>query len=151
MKPFILVTVLCLSLISLSASHLQVVAASDQTIVTAAQVNGTWRTDCCEFKIWALGKQRLRIEFAGTYEYESQAGPMANEGAASGIAHIEGDTAIFRPDGVDEDCTITLKFRRNKLIVTQDGNCGFGLNVTADGTYKKVNGNKPKFGNNESG
>jgi hypothetical protein len=39
---------------SIATSH----AASDKS-VTAAQVNGTWKTKGGEFRIWALGKQRL--------------------------------------------------------------------------------------------
>jgi len=113
--------------------------------VTSAQVNGTWKTKTGEFKIWALGQQRLQIEFSGTYEYQSQQGPMANEGQGSGIARIVGDTVIFKPDGVQDDCKITLKFAAGKLVVTQTGSCGFGLNVSADGTYKRVSSTKPKF------
>jgi hypothetical protein len=117
--------------------------------VTAAQINGTWKMKDDEFKIWALGQQKLRIEFFGTYEYKSPAGPMANTGEGSGIAQIDGDTAIFKPDGAEEQCEIKLKFAGEKLIVTQTGTCGFGNHVYADGTYKKVSSNKPKFDSSE--
>jgi hypothetical protein len=113
--------------------------------ITAAQVNGTWKTSNGEFKIWALGKQRLRIDFSGVYEYKTPQGPTANEGVGNGVATIEGDTAIFKPEGAEEECQITLKFTRDKLVVTQTGICGFGHNVTAAGTYKKVSARKPKF------
>src|SRR5437773_1253885 len=78
--------------------------------VTAAHVNGTWKFGNNEFKIWALGQQQLQIEFFGTYEYKSRAGPTANTGEASGIARIEGDTAIFKPEGAEEECEIKLRF-----------------------------------------
>jgi hypothetical protein len=126
---------------SIATSH----ADSDKSI-TAAQVNGTWKTKGGEFKIWALGKQRLQVEFSGVYEYKTPQGPMANEGEGSGVATIEGDTAIFKPEGAEEECQITLKFTGNKLVVTQTGICGFGHNVSAEGTYKKVSSKKPKFG-----
>src|SRR5437764_11299113 len=116
-----------------------------QNDVTAAQVNGTWKLGNNEFKIWALGQQKLQIEFFGTYEYKSPHGPMANTGEGSGIARIEGDTAIFKPEGAEDECQITLKFIGGKLIITQTGICGFGHNVTAEGTYKKVSTKKPKF------
>ena len=80
------------------------------------------------------------------YEYKTPQGPMANEGEGSGIATIEGDTAIFKPEGSEEECQITLKFTGSKLVVTQTGICGFGHNVSAEGTYKKVSSKKPKFG-----
>ena len=116
-----------------------------QSDVTAAQVNGTWKTKIGEFKIWALGQQRLQIEFLGVYEYQSPQGPTANEGQGGGIARIEGDTAIFKPEGAEDECKITLEFTHGKLVVAQIGICGFGNNVTAAGTYKKVSSSKPKF------
>lgn len=112
---------------------------------TAAQVNGSWKMRNNEFKIWALGQQQLKIEFFGIFEHDSTYGRTANTGEGSGIARIEGDTAIFKPDGAEDECKITLKFIGGKLVVTQNGICGFGFNVRADGTYRKVSSKKPKF------
>jgi hypothetical protein len=113
--------------------------------VTAAQVNGTWKSGKNEFKIWALGQQRLQIEFSGVWEHQSSFGPTANVGEGTGIARIEGDTAIFKPDGAEDECKIALNFAHGKLLVTQNGVCGFGFNVTAEGTYRKISSKKPKF------
>jgi hypothetical protein len=113
--------------------------------VTAAQVNGTWATPANEFKIWARGHNRRQIEFFGAAEYKAQARSMANTGEGPGIAIIEGDTALFKPDGAEDDCRITLKLAHCKLIVTQTGVCGSGNPVTAEGTYKKVSTRKPVF------
>ena len=104
-------------------------AVAQRPIVTAAHVGGTWRSKHGEFKVWALGKRRLRVEFSGIYEYRSLYGPMANTGEGTGIAVIEGDTAAFKPDGADDECRIALKFAEDSLIVDQDGICGFGHNV----------------------
>ena len=136
-----LTTVMCLVVVSIASMQ----AGSDKS-VTAAQVNGTWQSKFGEFKIWALGKQRLQVEFSGVYEYKTPQGPSANTGEGSGIAKIEGDTATFKPEEADEECQITLKFTGGKLVATQTGICGFGHNVSAAGTYKKVSANKPKFG-----
>ncbi|HLW35446.1 MAG TPA: hypothetical protein VKS98_07275 [Chthoniobacterales bacterium] len=122
------------------ASHI-----AAQSEVTANQVNGTWRYRQNEFKIWALGQQKLQVEFSGVWEHESAAGPTANTGEGAGIIRIEGNTASFKPDGAEDECKIVLKFTDRKLVVTQDGICGFGFNVTAAGTYKKVSSRKPKF------
>ena len=129
----------------LAATSIVTVWADGDKSVTAAQVNGTWKTKYGEFKIWALGQQRLQIEFSGVYEYKTPQGPNANEGQGRGIATIEGDTAVFKPEGAEEECRITLKFTGSKLVVTQTGICGFGHNVSAEGTYKKVSAKKPKF------
>jgi hypothetical protein len=56
----------CFAVVSLATSY----ADSDKS-VTAAQVNGTWKTKYAEFKIWALGKQRLQVKFSGVYEYKT--------------------------------------------------------------------------------
>src|SRR5436190_8783248 len=129
----------------LAAASIVTVWADSNKSVTAAQVSGTWKTKYGEFKIWALGKRRLQVEFSGVYEYKTPQGPTANEGEGSGIATIEGDTAIFKPEGAEEECQITLKFTVRKLVVTETGICGFGHNVSAEGTYKKVSSKKPKF------
>jgi len=138
---FVYIGVLGLALASIATSD----ADTDKS-VTAAQVNGTWKTKNGEFKIWALGKKRLQVEFSGVYEYKTPQGAMANEGEGSGIATIEGDTAIFKPAGAEEECQITLKFTGGKLVVTQAGICGFGHNVSAEGTYKRISSKKPNFG-----
>ena len=63
-------------------------------VVTAAQVNGTWKYRGNIFNIWALGQQKLKVEFEGLWEYKTPDGPMANSGYGVGTARIEGDTAI---------------------------------------------------------
>jgi hypothetical protein len=132
-------------LFALTLFLIPAVQGSAQGDVTAKQVNGTWKSGKNEFKIWALGEQKLQVEFFGTFEHNSAYGPTANTGEGSGTARIEGDTAIFKPDGAEDDCKITLKFKGGKLVVIQTGICGFGFNVTAEGTYKKVSSAKPKF------
>ncbi len=120
--------------------------SAQQKIVTAAQVNGTWRSKYGTFKVWALGNQKLQVEFSGFYEYNSPQGPTANTGEGSGIAFIEGDTATFKPEGAEDECEITMKFTRGRLVVEQEGICGFGHKVSASGTYRKVSSRKPDFG-----
>ena len=123
-------------------------AVSQRTrIVTAVEANGTYRSGRNEIKILALGHNKLRIQMNLTYEYKSPSGPMANVGEASGEATIENDTAIFhRPD--TQNCTITIRFlpgNRIKVAENHTINCGFGLNVSSEGTYKKIKSGKPKF------
>jgi hypothetical protein len=122
-------------------------ADAQPKIVTSAQVNGTWKSKFGTFKVWALGKQRLQVEFSGVYQYKLADGsPMANMGAGSGIATIQNQTAKFKPEGAEDKCAITMQFVGGGLKVKQESNCGFGHNVTAAGQYRKVNGSKPTFG-----
>jgi len=88
-------------LLCLAATFPLTVRADTDKSVTAAEVNGTWKTKSGEFKIWALGKQRLQVEFSGVYEYKTAQGPMANEGEGRGIATIKGETASFKPEGAE--------------------------------------------------
>jgi hypothetical protein len=122
---------------------------SQGRVVTATEANGTYRYRNNEIKILALGNHKLRVQLDLTYEYKSSYGLMANIGQASGEASIQNDIAIFTPPGMD-GCKITLKFLAGgKLMVKQeegdDAACGFGHNVYADGTYRKIRGGKPKF------
>jgi hypothetical protein len=148
MKNFIAAFLLCCATLQPCTEHTAQAAFSRQTIVTASQVNGTWRTVGGEFKVLALGNQRLRVEFSGTYEYNARDGRMANTGEARGIATIEGDTARFIPDDMEGECVITMRFTRGRLVVRQDGNCAFGANVTAGGTYRRISRRRPVFEEN---
>jgi hypothetical protein len=51
---------------------------------------------------------------------------MRNAPEGHGIAMIQDDTAIFKPDGADADCRITLKFAGRSFVVTQTSACNFG-------------------------
>ena len=142
LSTFLLFFLMCVVLV--------IEAAAQTRASVGAEVSGTFRdASGSSFSILALGKGKLRVAFAGVYAYKTAAGEdMANTGEASGQADIAGDTAIFKPDNM-EQCTITLKFiPGGKLKVTQNGadsECGFGLNVSAAGFYKKVSSRKPKF------
>ena len=116
--------------------------------VTAAEANGTYRDvkGSSEIRILALGHGKLKVQLALIYEYQSGEGPMANLGDASGEATIENDIAVFVPEGFG-DCKITMTFLPNgKLKVEQQGEeCGFGHNVRAEGTFRKISSREPKF------
>lgn len=112
-------------------------------VVTAAQVNGVYRFYKSEFRILALGHNKLKVQFR---IYRTPSG-SPNMGYASGEAIIDGNIATFKPPDT-ERCEMTLVFLPNKLKVNQDGSdadCGFGHNVYATGTYRKIKSGKPKF------
>jgi hypothetical protein len=66
-----------------------------------------------------------------------------HNGTAQGIVRMENGIAIYEADG----CKLKIEFLPNKIRITQseDGDCGFGANVTATGTYRKIDNRKPKF------
>lgn len=128
------------------------IAAPARTSVSAREVTGTFRAKWgSEFRIEALGAGKLHVEFHGLYPYRNARGEeTANMGYADGTATIEGDTATFRPNDVADTCTIVLKFVKRGVLHAEEEeghtDCGFGHNVRATGTYRKVSGSKPKFG-----
>ena len=112
--------------------------------VTAAQVNGTYRYRQSEFRLLALGHNKLKVQFNG--EWMTRGG-YPNIGEAMGEAMIHGNVATFIP-GDTTKCKITLVFLTNRMEVTQEGldaECGFGHNVMATGTYRRIKGGRPRF------
>jgi hypothetical protein len=115
-------------------------------VVTAAQANGVYRFYDNEFRIFALGHNKLKVQFDGVYHTISKS---VNMGTATGEATIDGNVATFVPED-SHDCKITMTFLPGKLVVKQDGEdfaCGFGHNVNSTGTYRKIRGGKPRFEN----
>ena len=114
-------------------------------VVTAAQVNGVWRFYKSTFRVLALGNNKFKAQFNG--EWMTRGG-YPNIGEAMGEATIVGNVATFIP-GDTTKCKITMKFLpHNKMVVEQEGfdaECGFGHNVMASGTYRRVRAGKPKF------
>jgi len=127
-----------------AAFYPQLVNSQNSKVVTAAQVNGIYKYYDNEFRILALGHNKLKVQFSGVYHTLSKS---VNMGEASGEATIDGNVATFIPEET-QGCKITLTFLAGKLVVKQDGDdatCGFGHNVNAAGTYRKIRSGKPKF------
>ena len=75
--------------------------------------------------------------------YNSQ---NVHNGEITGTVDVIGNAATYEA----EHCKILLKFSNAAAQVKQvdeAGDCEFGANVSATGTYRKVNSRKPKFEN----
>lgn len=67
-----------------------------------------------------------------------------HNGEVQGTINLVGDTAAYE----EERCKITIRFTKTAAIVKHAdelGDCDFGANVTATGTYRKLDSRKPKF------
>lgn len=121
--------------------------------VAAAEVNGTFSltSDASrsgEFKILALGKGALKIEFFAALKLGRDGDARGNTASGTGIASISGDTATFTPDGREaENCSMTIKFvKLGQIKITQQGDCGFVSDaISTAGIYKRTSAAKPKF------
>lgn len=134
------------------------VAQKSRPSVSGTEVTGTFQMNFIgkkykgltnDLMIQALGGGKLRVAFDLIYPYTLQNGEISvNMGQIDGEATITGDTAVYQSSEFGP-CKITIKFVRfGEVKVTQNGSdadCGFGHNVFAAGTYKKVSGKKPKF------
>ncbi len=117
---------------------------STSKAVTAAQVNGLYRDRGSEIRILALGHGKLKVQF--NLEWMTRGG-YPNLGEAMGEATIKGHVATFVP-GETTKCKITMTFLTNRMEVTQEGldaDCGFGHNVMATGTYRRIKRGRPRF------
>lgn len=125
--------------------------------VSAKEVTGTFRMNFTgkfkdfsnEIKISSIGSGKVKVSFELVYpHFDGSGNPSPNMGNAEGIAKISGDTAVYENNEFGS-CKITIKFVKVGIIkVTQedsDADCGFGHNVSASGTYKKISSKKPKF------
>ena len=131
-------TALCLATVVITTQ------AQNSKVVTAAQANGVYRYYDSEFRILALGHNKLKVQFDGIYHTIAKS---VNMGYAMGEATIEGNVATFIPPDT-QGCKITMTFLPGKIVVKQDGSdadCGFGHNVYSTGTYRKIRSGKPKF------
>src|SRR5580765_7815111 len=141
----LVIAVLCFAVMGWALSS-QTVTAQNTRVVTAAQANGVYKYYDNEFRILALGHNKLKVQFDGVYHTLAKS---VNMGYASGEATIDGNVATFIPEDT-QGCKITMTFLPGKLVVKQDGDdatCGFGHNVYSTGTYRKVKSGKPKFEN----
>lgn len=153
LKKYILLSFVFASLFVMSAAD----ASAQRAAVSGKEVTGTFKYEFTgkykgswnEIQIQALGNNKVKIGFDLTYPYTMANGDlMANVGNAVGEADIVGDEAVFT-QSEGGTCSIRVKFVKPGVIkVTQEqaeAGCGFGLNVSAEGTYKKVSSTKPKF------
>ena len=144
-KVLCLITFIVVSFtITFAQTPSQAKPAQNPKVVTAAQVNGVYRYYKSEFRVLALGHNKLKVQFDGIYMTLAKS---PNMGYAMGEATIEGNVATFVPPDT-QGCKITITFLPGKIVVKQDGSdadCGFGHNVYTTGTYRKIRSGKPKF------
>ncbi|HBL30145.1 MAG TPA: hypothetical protein DD490_25185 [Acidobacteria bacterium] len=57
-----------------------------------------------------------------------------NLGEASGEVELTKNRAVYKAD----TCVLTMSFADDRVTLDEQGECGFGHNVTAAGTYKRV-------------
>jgi len=127
-----------------SAARNPIVPQSTRPVLSAAQVNGLYRYRRNNFRVLMLGRHKLKVQFNGEWMTRWR---YPNLGEAIGEATLEENVATFIPKGTTQ-CKITMTFTPRRMDVTQQGTdteCGFGRNVMATGTYRRIKRGRPRF------
>lgn len=77
--------------------------------------------------------------------------PSFNLGIATGRLIVKNDSALYQPAEYESSCKIKFYFKDNEIkleTVSGFGDCGFGMNVYADATYKLEKKVTPKYYSN---
>ena len=151
MKGYEIRIALCVLVLTVMSVSVQ--AQKGRTSVSTAEVTGTFRMNFGgkfrrtydEIKIASIGRGKLRVSMDLLFPHVVNGEMSPNLGSLDDTFAIKGDTASYSTG----QCTLTIKFVRPGTIkVTQQGmdsDCGFGHNVMANGTYRKVSSRKPRF------
>lgn len=126
------------------------VTTSQTPVPTKAKlrnVTGQYRLRQDEFRN-RLDVQQLpggKIKFQLVALWVSHNNPEnIHNGELQGVVSLDNGLAIYETGS----CNITMKFTSTRVVITEsdaNGDCGFGVKVTAAGSYRKIDSNKPKF------
>ena len=138
-------TSLAFALLLLGLSHADSFAYQQaRKPVQTRGVTGTYKYVLNTVEVLELPDHRVRISFSGFWPNDHKRVETRNVGNFDETVPLKGRTAVVKPRYGDKDCAITLEFRAGKVTITEEGyHCGFGFNVEADGTYRKVSSKPP--------
>jgi hypothetical protein len=139
-------TLLAFTLLLVGFSHADAFAnQKGRKPVQTTSITGSYKYILNTLEVLELPNHKVRISFAGVWPNSRRRAETRNVGTFDETVPLKGRTAVVKPK-YGRECAITLEFKPNKVIVTQEGySCGFGFNVEADGSYAKVSGKPPKL------
>jgi len=85
-------------------------------------------------EILQLPDGRLRFKLLALWKGMNWKEYGPNIGEAEGVVELKKDRALYK----EEDCVLAMTFAGGTVKIDQQGDCGFGLNVSADGTYRRM-------------
>ncbi len=94
--------------------------------------------------VYEVGGNRLDLIQTKAHEIRFRLFAISSNG---NMGELEGNGQIY--DGVAKyadkrnECNLTLHIKARKIVLSQAGYCGFGMNVVADGEYRLVEGKSP--------
>ena len=139
--------VICLSrMLVLVTALICAVQAQTPPKPAIKNVTGHYRLTKDEFRnrldVLQLASRKIKFYLLALWVGYNNSENVHN-GELQGIVVPENRVAIYDQD----DCKLKFEFFPNRVRVTQldDTGCGFGTNVTAAGSYRKLDSKKPKF------
>jgi len=142
---FILALLLASVFAGIETSAGQKPKPSGRTPATTS-VTGKYKNVINELEVLELPGHKVRIRFLGVYPNDHSKVETRNMGAFDETVTLNQHKATVKLQFGDEPCLIHIEFRATRAIVSTDGSglgCGFGFNVEADGTYRKVSSKPP--------
>jgi len=101
-------------------------------------LTGTWALDADPDASIEIKDENGKLRFAVHALWKGmnwkKYGP--NIGEIGGTVEVRNGKALFKD--TDAECTLGMTFKGDRLDVTQEGSCGFGHNVNAEGAYKRT-------------
>jgi len=139
---FILLTLLLTCQLVVPARHRETRNKRGASRITGHySVRDSSRENSLEVLLLPGGK--VKIHLYASWIGSAAAGNV-NTGEIKAILPLRNGTALYESG----QCRISIRFVGNKAIVRQtetNGACGFGLNVSAEGTYRRRNARRPEF------
>lgn len=103
--------------------------------VTVRGVTGTYhRSDDSSLEVLELPDGRIKFHLTAFHKGLNWKEYGPNLGEASGLVPLRNGTARYE----DEVCKLRFQFGKDSVEIHQEGDCDFGHNVTAGGSYRKT-------------
>ncbi len=126
------------------------VATAQQPFLKTArpkQVTGQYRLRKNEFRnsldVRQLPGGKIKFELIALWVSANNPENIHN-GELHGVARLENGVANYESG----NCKVRMSFASNRVTITTDDvidDCGFGANVAASGTYRKISSKIPRF------
>lgn len=114
--------------------------------VAANNVTGTYQlVDCtrpAQLQVQQNKDGSIHFELHAEYIIDAKNG-IVNDGNVYGDVPLKGSHATYINNDPSERCNLSLRFEPRLASIAQEGTCGMGMNVVANGKYKLVDSKPP--------
>lgn len=147
MKSHILVLLLLLSLPQVVSGQGKGRSSHRENSAAGKSVTGTYQDGRNTLRVLELPGRKLLVDLDALWPKSGRVPPGGPHvgGFTKREVVLSGNMTVVRLEDGEYSCKITMKFLGNKVLVSQEGECGWGAYVTADGMYMKRSKRRPNF------